>query len=197
MVEWNSDEEGFLRAIAEQPEDRSRVQIYADWLDERGDARGEFLRLWEKLAENTLLRDTTDASTRDGYRLQIRATREVRRLFKKLEEIRSTIDWAWVARIDRVLIRGCEPTFEFECPKKWESLRATDDPSKRFCEICQKNVYYISNPSQTSRHLLKGACVAISTLSPLGVLQDRSDHIRHVRMGRRPPPRGSRKQVHD
>ncbi len=40
-----SEETGFLQAIQEGPEDDALRLIYADWLEERGDPRGEFLRL--------------------------------------------------------------------------------------------------------------------------------------------------------
>jgi uncharacterized protein (TIGR02996 family) len=39
------EEAAFLRAIAEAPGDGAPRLVYADWLDERGDARGEYLRL--------------------------------------------------------------------------------------------------------------------------------------------------------
>jgi uncharacterized protein (TIGR02996 family) len=38
------DEQAFLRAILERPDDDAPRLIYADWLEERGDPRGEFLR---------------------------------------------------------------------------------------------------------------------------------------------------------
>jgi uncharacterized protein (TIGR02996 family) len=40
-----SHEEGFLRAILDTPDDDGPRLVYADWLAERGDARGEFIRL--------------------------------------------------------------------------------------------------------------------------------------------------------
>jgi uncharacterized protein (TIGR02996 family) len=40
-----SDERAFLQAILEQPGDDGRKLVYADWLEEQGDPRGEFLRL--------------------------------------------------------------------------------------------------------------------------------------------------------
>ena len=40
----------FLRAIREQPDDDLPRLIYADYLDERGDPRGEFIRLRCQLA---------------------------------------------------------------------------------------------------------------------------------------------------
>ena len=39
------DENGFLEAIAANPEDDSIRLVYADWLEERGDPRAEYLRL--------------------------------------------------------------------------------------------------------------------------------------------------------
>jgi uncharacterized protein (TIGR02996 family) len=45
-----SHEDAFLRAIAESPDDDAPRLIYADWLDERGDPRGEFIRVQCELA---------------------------------------------------------------------------------------------------------------------------------------------------
>jgi uncharacterized protein (TIGR02996 family) len=36
--------DGFLRAILDEPDDDVHRLVYADWLDERGDPRGEFIR---------------------------------------------------------------------------------------------------------------------------------------------------------
>lgn len=38
------DESHFLRVIAQQPEDDSLRLVYADWLEEQGDVRAEYLR---------------------------------------------------------------------------------------------------------------------------------------------------------
>jgi uncharacterized protein (TIGR02996 family) len=40
-----ADERAFLAAILESPDDDSTKLVYADWLEERGDPRGEYLRL--------------------------------------------------------------------------------------------------------------------------------------------------------
>jgi uncharacterized protein (TIGR02996 family) len=40
----------FLRALADYPSDEAGWQVYADWLEERGDVRGEYLRLERSLA---------------------------------------------------------------------------------------------------------------------------------------------------
>ncbi len=41
----------FLRGIAAAPDDPAPRLIYADWLEERGDVRSEFIRLHARLAE--------------------------------------------------------------------------------------------------------------------------------------------------
>src|SRR5262245_39220173 len=44
------DESGFLQALLDDPDDRAARLIFADWLDERGDRRGEFLRVQTELS---------------------------------------------------------------------------------------------------------------------------------------------------
>jgi uncharacterized protein (TIGR02996 family) len=44
------EDEPFLRAILAAPEDAATRLIYADWLEERGDPRAEYLRLGAQLA---------------------------------------------------------------------------------------------------------------------------------------------------
>jgi uncharacterized protein (TIGR02996 family) len=54
----------FLRAILENPDSDAPRLIYADWLDEQGDTRGEFIRLQCRLAQlapRDLLRATAAA----------------------------------------------------------------------------------------------------------------------------------------
>ena len=43
-------EESFLRDVVEHPGDETPRLIYADWLSERGDPRGEFIHLQCELA---------------------------------------------------------------------------------------------------------------------------------------------------
>ena len=38
-------EKQFLQAIAKNPDDEEARSVYADWLEQRGDPRGEYLRL--------------------------------------------------------------------------------------------------------------------------------------------------------
>src|SRR5438874_1642322 len=44
-VEHSRLEQGFLQAIIESPDDDDHRLIFADWLEERDDPRGEFIRV--------------------------------------------------------------------------------------------------------------------------------------------------------
>ncbi len=59
------EENAFLRAIRDNPDDRVVRLVYADWLDERGDPRGEYLRLSCRLAE---VRDGIDQKWLEAVR---------------------------------------------------------------------------------------------------------------------------------
>jgi len=49
-----SDEESFMRAIIDNPADDHLRLVYADWLEERGDPRGEFIRIQMELEQPSL-----------------------------------------------------------------------------------------------------------------------------------------------
>src|SRR3954451_9822955 len=50
-----TDERGFLTAILEHPDDDGCKLAYADWLDEQGDPRGEYLRLMMKVRQERIV----------------------------------------------------------------------------------------------------------------------------------------------
>ena len=76
-------DDAFIDAIVANPEDQGLRLMYADWLEERGDARGELLRLEATLA--TL-------PTKD---------RQWAGLMKRLHEVRAGIALDWLAQLDR------------------------------------------------------------------------------------------------
>ena len=45
-----NDDAAFIAALVANPNDDATRLVYADWLEERGDVRGEFLRLQHQLA---------------------------------------------------------------------------------------------------------------------------------------------------
>src|SRR3954466_14951956 len=51
------DEAAFLRAMQEHPDDTTRRLVFADWLEERGDPRGELIRLLHTLTQSVVVPD--------------------------------------------------------------------------------------------------------------------------------------------
>jgi uncharacterized protein (TIGR02996 family) len=71
-------DEAFLRAIQSDPDDDTNRLVYADWLEERGDPRGEYLRL------QALLAQTQSAQ-----------------ISSRLWELRAHIDLAWLTAVGK------------------------------------------------------------------------------------------------
>eukprot|EP00438_Fugacium_kawagutii_P001545 Skav214190 [mRNA] locus=scaffold3641:87590:90642:+ [translate_table: standard] len=55
--------------------------------------------------------------------------------------------------------------WEFQCPRLWESLKATDDPKKRYCETCRENVFFCDSAEEVQNHTLQRRCVAFIAAS--------------------------------
>jgi uncharacterized protein (TIGR02996 family) len=85
------DNEAFLRAIRENPDDAAPRLIYADWLEEQGDPKGEYLRLKCRLSELSAGIDSAwlaavqesrsrveDIRLRSGRRVSLRSLRQFR-----------------------------------------------------------------------------------------------------------------------
>jgi uncharacterized protein (TIGR02996 family) len=86
-----SDDEPFLRAILAAPEDTATRLIYADWLEERGDPRSEYLRLGGQLAALPV-----------GHQ----AARGIRR---RMIELRAQFPAQWLALLGDHRSSGAEP----------------------------------------------------------------------------------------
>jgi uncharacterized protein (TIGR02996 family) len=142
-------DEAFIRDIEEHPDDAGLRLIYADWLEERGDARAEFLR-----------REAELAGVPQGEK------NRRRKLERRLRELREGVDGWWLARLDRTGVDNCELEFAFRCPKRWEKLQPTDDPAVRFCDACEKNVYHCDSVKRAREHAWKGHCVAVDSREP-------------------------------
>ena len=147
-----SDESAFLAQILSNPADDAPRLVYADWLEERGDpvslAKGRFLRLECEIARPGLKR---------GRRKALR---------KQLAELARPLDTAWLAVVSKLPIENCNVEFEFQCPKRWEGLRATGEPAVRFCETCRKNVHYCETIQEARLHAENDECVAVDCAIP-------------------------------
>jgi uncharacterized protein (TIGR02996 family) len=143
-MDTDAEETSFLRAIRFGDDPNVTRLIYADWLEERGDFRAEYLRLraelitlWAKVRAEGDARRSPDVET--IARKQIR-TREV------LKDIGTV----WLALMHRGKVTKCD--FQSrkvpECPSRWESLADTDKPLVRHCEVCNKDVRYCETPRE-------------------------------------------------
>jgi uncharacterized protein (TIGR02996 family) len=77
------NDEAFLETIRQNPEDDAPRLVYADWLEEQGDIRAEFLRLEVQCPRGALAR--IDSPIR-----------------KRMEVLRTEIDANWLAWVERV-----------------------------------------------------------------------------------------------
>ena len=130
-----------IRASIAQREDGSRV-VYADWLEEHGDPiRAEFLRLQEMMPRLA-----------DGSHFEATSAR--------LRQLSEAIAIDWRKKVARPLIENCLG-IELECPKDWGGLSTTERPNVRYCDSCQKKVYYCSSVEEARTHAFAGECVAV------------------------------------
>jgi uncharacterized protein (TIGR02996 family) len=134
-------EETLLRAVIERPHDQAARLVYADWLEEHGDPRAEFLRLEVELCE---------MPERHPNRAQVR---------ERLKSLWQEFDADWLASVNRSPVEGCR--FRFKCPKKWPQLQETDNRSVRFCEECRREVFYCKSAEDARYYIGLGFCVAV------------------------------------
>ena len=137
------EEVDFLREIEKSPTDETPRLIYADWLEEHGDERADYLRLECEL-----------------HRLK-HLTPQFIEVSEKLRAMREDFDPHWLVAVGRTRVGNCA-SFS-ECPNKWEWLIATDKPLVRFCDQCRKHVHYCSSLSEAQRLAWEGECVAIDS----------------------------------
>lgn len=170
------EERPFLDAILANPDDDEPRLVYADWLEERGDQRAEWLR-----AEVAY------------FGCDVWARRERKALHFSLRRARDTTDLDWVAALARTRIENCpdarerqrlesmsddEFDAEFEmraqlreqygltmrplprtCTARWEHLKGSD--RVRRCNVCQVMVHYCEDLSEARRHVARGRIVAV------------------------------------
>jgi len=140
-LEVEATELRLLAAIAQRDE-ASRL-VYADWLEEHGEAtRAEFLRVQQALVssapEDPAFRERSD----------------------RMRALAASIEVGWRYKIARPIIENCL-AFEFECPKEWGSLATTEKSNVRYCGACAKRVFYCGTVDEARRQAQRGNCVAV------------------------------------
>jgi uncharacterized protein (TIGR02996 family) len=137
-------EADLLNAIAAN--DEASREVYADWLEERGEVReAEFVRVQQELV-------TTDIV---DVRFQP--------LSQRLRELGPNVDFRWRVRVARPPIEKCraEPAFSFRCPREWGGLATTEREDVRYCSSCTKQVHYCTSVPEARDHAARGECVAL------------------------------------
>jgi len=161
-------EERLIAAIAAR-DHASRV-VYADWLEGRGEAeRAEFLRIQDRLIGTS----PDDPDFRAGA--------------ARLEELARGIDLEWRFAVGRPAIEGCL-AFQLRCPKEWGALAATGRDDVRFCDACERQVFYCDSLAAARSHARMGDCVAVDpgiSRTPGDLDEDSSGGLMGVMV---PPP---------
>jgi hypothetical protein len=60
--------------------------------------------------------------------------------------------------VENVVIRNC--AFAFKCEARWEQLEILEWENIRFCNVCQKEVYYCYDDFELISNIYLNRCVA-------------------------------------
>ncbi len=122
-----NEEQAFVQAIDETPLDPLPRLIYADWLEDQGDPRAEWLRL--------------DCQLRDPSQVVDDPAADLAR-FRELTEASSP---SWLAELIRAEIAPCQGANGKDCPRQWRLLTRTPNPLVRWCHRCDRLVFLCLN----------------------------------------------------
>ncbi len=53
-----------------------------------------------------------------------------------------------------------ECDFAFKCPQQWDNLKLLDRPDQRFCESCDREVFFVRTRQQLAVYQKQGHCIA-------------------------------------
>lgn len=158
------EEQRFLAAIVLDPDAETNRLIYADWLEEQGDQRAEYLRLETRLAQ--IPKDHPEYPLVKKQKIDCQS-----RLLKGRESMYGNKTWFWLLHISRrTIIANCargskaKPRlrFAFECPQQWNNLETTGADGVRFCSSCNERVFFCNTPEEGEHHASLGHCIALS-----------------------------------
>lgn len=152
-----ADEISFIREVLFDLKDEMPRQVYADWLEERGDPRGAFLRIDYAMRQL------------DSEVAEYEQQRERR------DELVHKLDPQWVSLLARVAIESCSRgNVGVLCPLDWHALPPIgDDPTQRYCDQCGRSVTYCFTIDEARKQSRKGECVAID----LAVVRSKDDLV--------------------
>src|SRR5262249_10336607 len=80
--------------------------------------------------------------------------REIAALRQRLRELRQVVPGAWAHRLLRGWIEECNLVGQnVKCPKRWELLRETEEPTVRRCGHCSRDVWYCWSAAEATQPL--------------------------------------------
>lgn len=59
-----------------------------------------------------------------------------------------------------------ECDFAFKCPQQWDNLTPLDHPDQRFCESCDREVFFVRTRQQLAVYQKQGHCIAADVNHP-------------------------------
>ncbi|MCI0458429.1 MAG: TIGR02996 domain-containing protein [Gemmataceae bacterium] len=152
-----TEEDALTAAILASPRDDAPRLVFADWLEEGGDPRGEFLRIAVRLE------DLEERGAPPEMRGKLQWVREIARLRQRLRALREVIPLGWALRMTRGWIKECNLVGSgANCPRRWELLQETDDPTVRRCGHCLRNVWYCWSASDVGQAIGSGHPVVLA-----------------------------------
>ena len=148
----------FIAEIHANEHDDTPRLIYADWLEDNGDPRAEYLRLECELASL----NSKDALWQQQY--------------PRLLQLREQMPEAWLADVGRAIVANCD---EQSCPRLFKNLRATHTSRIRMCDACAQPVQYYAHLPEAAVQA-EESLVAIDKSSLPHEFRQAIDRIRRI-----------------
>lgn len=130
----------FIAEIHAQSHDETPRLIYADWLEENGDPRAEYLRLECELI-----------GLEPGDVLY-------EELHPRFVKLRREMPEDWLGEIGRSRVMNCG---ESQCPKLWKRMDATSIGTIKICRTCRQPIQYYASVAAAAVNALRDQRVAI------------------------------------
>jgi uncharacterized protein (TIGR02996 family) len=150
-----TEEAAFIAPILAAPYADAARLVFADWLEERGDPRGEWLRV------NVLLQRLLQQEPPVAMAARLRRVREVAGLQRRFRELRAVVSEEWALRLQRGRVEHCNVP-DADCPGEWLRLPESNCPSRRICGGCQRWVRFCWSAVDVHAALVAGQPVVKS-----------------------------------
>jgi uncharacterized protein (TIGR02996 family) len=143
-----SDEQIFLQALRDRPDDDITRLVYADWLEDQDDPVARQQALFLRLE---CYRARTSDDSPDWPALNTR-----------LRDLAANLSLDWTVLVSKRWLDNCPISFRFQCPKQWDQLTPTEQaPTVRHCSTCDKHVYFCGTMDEAKAHAWLVRCIAV------------------------------------